>query len=199
MNENFKDKLSKLEKEDKTKQKVFNCPDCDFSSGSQQGLRIHQRKKHTKADVLEFPKKCDLCDIELLNKREMKFHVMNHSYKEVQFKCEECDFSGNNEISMEVHINKVHSEELECGMCEFEAKDLETLETHLVTCQIYECKHCAERWQSISDVKKHMAEEHKGVGGQFLKIIHAKLDISNSDEIKCKTYYSKDLFPEIFS
>ena len=127
----------------------------------------------------------------------MKFHVMNHSYKEVQFKCEECIFSGNNEVSMGVNINKVHSEELECGMCEFVAKDLETLETHSVTCQIYECKHCAERLKSISHIKKHMTEEHKG--GQFLKIIHAKLDISNSDEIKCKTYYSKDLFPEIFS
>ena len=98
---------------------------------------------------------------------------------------------------MEVHMNKVQSEELEFGMCEFEAKDLETLETHLVTCQIYECKHCAERWKSISDIKKHMTEEHKG--GQFLKIIHAKLDISNSDEIKCKSYYCKDLLSEKFS
>ena len=100
------------------------------------------------------------------------------------------NFSGNIEVSIEVQVNKLHSEELECGMCEFETNDLET-------CQIYECQHCAERWQSISDIKKHMAEEHKG--GQFLKIIHAKLDISNSDEIKCKTYYSKDLFPEILS
>ena len=41
-----------------------------------------------------------------------------------------------------------------------------------------------------------MSEKHKGQ--EFLKIIHAKLDISNSEEINCKTYYSKDLFPELF-
>ena len=147
-------------------------------------------------DVSEFPVNCDLCDIELRSKRELKLHEMTHSYKEVNFKCEECDFSGNNEVSMEVHVNKVHTEELECGLCECVAKDLESLELHLVTCQIYECKHCGERYKSISDIKKHMAEKHRK--NEYMRILHAKQDISNSDEINCKTYYSKDLFPEIF-
>ena len=122
---------------------------------------------------------------------------MNHSYKQVQFQCEECDFGGTNEVSMEVHVSKFHAEEIECGMCEQETKDLESLETHLVTCQIYECKYCEERFQSISELKKHISEDHKGQ--EFIKILHAKLDISNTDKIKCRTYYSKDLFPEICS
>ena len=122
---------------------------------------------------------------------------MTHSYKQVQFKCEECHFNGTNEVSMEVHVSKVHTEEIECGMCEYEAKDLESLEIHLVTCQIYECKYCEERFKSISETKKHLSKVHKWQ--EYLRIMHAKLDISNSDEIKCKSYYSKDLFPEIFS
>ena len=187
----------KLNKIDKTRQKEFNCTECDFSSSSQQGLKIHQRKKHTNVEILEFPIKCDLCDIELRHKREKKLHMMSHSYKEVQFKCEECDFSGTNEVTMEVHVSKVHAEQIECGMCETETKDLESLETHLVTCQIYECKYCEERFQNVSDIKKHICDKHKGQ--EFLKILHAKIDLSNTDEIKCRTYFTKDLFPEIFS
>ena len=192
-NENVKEKLNKI---DKTKPKNLNCDQCDFSTSSQQGLTIHKRKKHTKVVTSDFPRKCDLCDMEFRNKRDMKLHINTHSYKEVQFKCEECDFSGTNEVSMEVHISKIHSEVIECGMCEYEAKDLESLEVHLVTCQTYECKKCGDRFQSISEIKQHMYEKHKGQ--EFLKIIHAKLDISNSEEIDCKTYYSKDLFPELF-
>ena len=98
---------------------------------------------------------------------------------------------------MEVHVSKVHAEQIECGMCETETKDLESLETHLVTCQIYECKYCEERFQNVSDIKKHICDKHKGQ--EFLKILHAKIDLSNTDEIKCRTYFTKDLFPEIFS
>ena len=193
-NENVKEKLSKI---DKSKPKNLQCNECDFSTSSQQGLKIHKRKKHTKIEASTFPRKCDVCDRELCNKIEMKLHIMTHSYKKVQFKCEECDFVGNNEVSMEVHISKVHFEEIECGMCEYAATNLETLELHLVTCQTYECKYCGERFQTISEIKKHMSEEHKGQ--EYLQIIHAKLNISNSEEIRCKTYYCKDLFPELFS
>ena len=35
---------------------------------------------------------------------------MSHSYKEVQYKCEECGYCGNKEVSMEVHVSKVHFE-----------------------------------------------------------------------------------------
>ena len=193
-NDQVKDKLTKI---DKNKQKKFNCTECEYSTSSHQGLKIHQRKKHTSVGTSDFPIKCDMCETELRNKREKKLHMMNHSYKQVQFQCEECDFSGTNEVSMEVHVSKLHTEQIECGICEQETKDLESLETHLVTCQIYECKYCEERFQSISEIKKHISEDHKGQ--EFIKILHAKLDISNMDEIKCITYYSKDLFPETCS
>ena len=65
-----------------------------------------------------------------------------------------------------------------------------------MTCQTYECKKCGDRFQSISEIKQHMSEKHKGQ--ELLKIIHAKLDISNSEKINCKAYYSKDLFLDLF-
>ena len=192
--ENIREKFNKL---DKSKDKTFKCNECDFSTTSQQGLKIHNRKKHTNAETSVFPVLCDLCERELRDERELRLHMNTHSYKEVQFRCEECDFCGNNEVSMEVHISKVHAVDLECGMCEYKTKDLETLELHLVTCEIYECKQCGKRFNTLSEIKNHMADKHKKQ--EYLKVLHAKLDVSNSEEIKLKTYFSKDLFPEIFS
>ena len=69
--------------------------------------------------------------------------MKSHSYKcsfELKYKFEECEFWGPNEITMEVHIGKHHSEKYECGLCAFEGKNLEHLELHLVTFEIYTCK-----------------------------------------------------------
>ena len=43
--------------------------------------------------------------------------------KMVYFVQEECDFLGKNEVTMEVHLGKLHSEKFECGC-------LENLEIH---------------------------------------------------------------------
>ena len=57
----------------------------------------------------------------------MKVHMKTHSYKRAEFKCEECEFCGESELTMEVHLGKNHGEIFECGMCGFVAKDLENL------------------------------------------------------------------------
>ena len=44
------------------------------------------------------------------------------SYKKAAYKCEDCDFMGESEYMMDVHIGKVHSETIECGICESNKK-----------------------------------------------------------------------------
>ena len=63
-NDQVKDKLTKI---DKIKQKKFNCTECEYSTSSHQGLKIHQRKKHTSVGTSDLPIKYDLCEIELCN------------------------------------------------------------------------------------------------------------------------------------
>ena len=41
--------------------------------------------------------------------------------------------------NMEVHLGKHHSEKYECGLCDFGAGSLENLETHLNTCEVFQC------------------------------------------------------------
>ena len=66
----------------------------------------------------------DLCDTELRNAAEMKKHIKSHSYKRANYKCDDCDFVGESEFTMEVHIGKFHSEKYECGICDLEVKYL---------------------------------------------------------------------------
>ena len=92
-------------------------------------------KSNKKNESKIFPSKCELCDKELKSSLEKKTHMKHHSYKLIQYKCEECDFCGTNSVTMDVHVGNEHSEN-ECGMCEYIAKDKETLET---TCLLVRC------------------------------------------------------------
>ena len=124
----------------KEKPKI-KCTECDFTSSSEQGLIIHQRKKHRSQESKEakkdYPQPCELCDKMIETKIKMRNHMKTHSYKYLEFQCAECDFSGETEYTMEVHLEKTHSDLFECGICDFEAKDTSMLEMHLFSCQIY--------------------------------------------------------------
>ena len=66
----------------------------------------------------------------------MKKHLVTHSYKEIRYKCEECDFVGQNEVTMEVHFGKLHPAKFECGLCALEAGSLENIEIHFNTHEV---------------------------------------------------------------
>ena len=51
---------------------------------------------------------------------------------------------------------------IECGLCELKASYLENLNTHITTCEIYECNSCWVRVITIHDMKKHVLEKDKG-------------------------------------
>ena len=122
----------------------------------------------------------------------MKVHLKTHSFKKLDFKCEDCDYFGPNVITMEVHHGRKHSQDPECGLCEFKANSRENLETHLVTCEIYDCKRCDLRFQNLTTMRTHLQEEHKG-HTQIVTIVHAKLDRKNSEIVACKEYNGKSL------
>jgi prefoldin subunit 5 len=179
--ETLENKLN--EKLDKNTTKV-KCSKCNFEGSSKHGLKVHMARKHT----LHFDsksKKCELCDKDFENVREIKKHLKTHSYKKVEFKCVECDFVGASEETMEVHYGKSHSDSFECGICEYKAETFENLEIHLVTCEIFKCRYCDFNEKNLSEFKKHTAKEHNP--GQFHTILHYKMDRTNQNEVCCNT------------
>ena len=65
----------------------------------------------------------------------MSKQMRTHSYSNVQFRCEPCEFIVGGKIDMEVHSAKHHGDKFECGLCDYEAADLNNLEVHLSTCE----------------------------------------------------------------
>lgn len=47
------------------------------------------------------------------------------------------------------------SKHFECGLCDAKFEDLDSLELHLRTCEMYECSECYLKLRDLSDMKKH--------------------------------------------
>ena len=92
--------------------------------------------------------------------REHKIHVHTHSYTSESkvFKCKNCDFETKSVYTMEVHVTKCRNENFECGLCEEIFVEEKDLDTHLRTCETYECSNCWKRIKHLSDMKKHWIE-----------------------------------------
>ena len=174
---------------------VIKCPTCDFEAVSQRGLKTHIARIHTASTILddsEFPKTCELCDVEVYNKSELKKHLRTHSYKEVHYQCKECDIFCDTEMEMEVHIGKNHSDKFDCGLCSVETKTCEDLKIHLITCEIYKCENCDKKFGTLPDVKDHVKKEHLFVI-DYVRIIHLKQNRTENDVIDETAYQYKEL------
>ena len=119
--------------------------------------------------------------------------MLTHSYNNIQYKCDECEFYGSDDLAMEIHFRKTHNEIVECGLCDSTFKDSEALEIHIFTCEVYRCNKCNSNFKTLSDMKKHIKEDHEG---NSTNIYHAKQDRKNKDEVSYTYHRSEDLFPE---
>ena len=70
----------------------FNCSKCNFTTVSERGLKVHMKRKHESLEDEQFPKVCDFCDRNCFDKKHMKEHIAEHSFRNLKFKCVECDF-----------------------------------------------------------------------------------------------------------
>ena len=151
---------------------------------------------HTSLSKTIFPVNCDLCDEIIESQKDLKTHMKRHSYNFATWKCVECDFVGGCEDTMQVHVGKFHSEKIECSLCESEAKTFEDLDTHLFTCEIYECGKYKTKRKSLKEIKTHVesdhAEDKESVFG-LPSIYHIKMDRENFVEVLSTRYHIEDI------
>ena len=162
----------------------YRCNQCEFSTYYQKGLQIHKRKMHQSYS-------CENCENIFETKRELKIHSYTHSFTDTRTKqiCENCDFESNLIETMEVHIGKWRTKDVECGLCEAKFFELESLEVHLKTCEVYDCGLCLNREKNISYMKKHIKDYHKQEGSMR----HTKMDRNNVCDISSRNYSLSDL------
>ena len=184
-----------------TVESKFECPHCEFVSTSKQGLKVHMTRKHTKYTKDNRPNKCEVCDAHFMRylgkpmyDESVEKAILAHSYKcssYLKYKCDECEFWGKNILSMKVHVQKHHEEKTTCGLCDYVADDIETLETHQFTCEIFKCFNCHKKFTNLAALKKHVSEDHEE---KSTWIAHSKKDRKNSDYYKSDDHKFKDLF-----
>ena len=123
----------------------------------------------------------------------MESHLKEHSYRKLTFKCEDCDFLAEDKLSLEVHSGKKHSGNFECGLCGYKGEDIDSLETHIHTCETYTCKYCEITFQNITDMKSHLSSRHpKHI--KHTDIDHIKMDRKNSEKVSINTLPGNYLF-----
>ena len=126
----------------------------------------------------------------------MNIHMKTHSYKRAEFKCEECEFCGETELTMDMLLGKMHQENFECGLCGFEALDLEKFKLHLFTCEIFVCKSCEGRCKTILYIKEHLLDgKHRICNDKYYKVLHAKQGRGNREKVTVKEYWKEELCP----
>ena len=77
-------------------------------------------------------------------------------------------------------------------MCNFEAKDIENLDTHPFTCDMYKCNDI--EWENffllLDDLKSHIYNEHDGLS----YISHFKLQLINIEFFDESFRFASNLF-----
>ena len=194
-------KKSETDQQQPPSKEQFSCNMCDFKTNSKQGLNVHIKRKHTTYSEETLPTNCEICDEKFTDyknkswsKVEIEKHITSHSYQsssELKFKCNECEFWGPNRLTMELHMKKFHSEKITCGLCNYEAKTIEELETHNLTCENFRCCECDNNFKNILDIKDHTVKEHKG---KHIWISHSRSDRNHPDFFMTQDHSNKELF-----
>ena len=172
---------------------MIKCEKCDFTTNSEKGFKTHMKRKHYEKTKEPVTFQCEFCEYETKRKIDLKRHTKSHSYtfEKDKCKCNQCDFTGNNAWTLQIHNGKSHNESIECGLCDFVAKDLDMLNLHLKTCEIYECNQCEHVSKKISSIKNHVKGNNDCISSS---VHHVKIDRHNDEEADSKEYRQDELF-----
>ena len=170
-------------------EEVFNCDKCEFETKSEKGLNIHNKRKHPINTV------CEICEKQFKSPHDLKLHIYTHSYTskgDIGQTCKKCNFACDTIESMEVHLGKCNVEEFECGLCETSFKKTDELDTHLTTCEVYECAECILRYTTLEEIKKHLKDGHE-TEAVFQSLHHLKMDREDITKVKFKRYFLSEV------
>ena len=84
-----------------------------------------------------------------------------------------------------MHVGREHGENFECGLCEYIAEDLESLDVHLQTCEIYKCHKCENVFINLKDLKQHYPTEHTDEKENFATHMKQSREDKNSYDSRC--------------
>ena len=167
------------------KEKVtLKCSDCDFTfvgegsrKLSQHALNVHQKVLNINPNPKKAQKQrsgcgrakdylCESCPYSTAYKFNLTKHVNALHTKEKLYKCHLCDYSAFHSSLLNLHKKKEHCRDLSCKECNFKAKDLKLLvshikEAHKETAKVYTCDLCHFSTYHELAMKEHFEKNHE--------------------------------------
>ena len=141
---------------------LLQCVECDkkFLTRSQQ--QWHMLKKHSN----EFPDsatyKCNICNVEFLQRSKLDKHNWKH-FGIRPYSCRLCDFKSRYSKSISKHMLVKHTflTKLRCSRCFKKFYDEKLLKEHEVSHLIRQCPICPHKTSSWRQLTKHFKEIHQ--------------------------------------
>ena len=101
-------------------------------------------------------------------------NLENIDESEPNILCHNCEFLAHDDLSLEVHYERIHSGYYDCALCAYRAENEENLNIHLFTCETFNCEDCEPKVvvKIFPEMKAHLTSEHK----VQTNIIHLKHD-----------------------
>ena len=111
---------------------------------------------------------CGKCENEFERQSSLKTHTENDhlqtdkdetdsTSKINQHKCKECEFTGDSEESMKMHMIEKHVVlSFKCDLCDFESSCEEDIQIHKIGKHEVKCEHCEEWFMGENKLEKHM-------------------------------------------
>ena len=94
----------------------------------------------------------------------MKKHKKSqHTYHNVRYQCNECEFMAQEVETINVHFGRKHSEKNQCGLCDKNFETSTILNEHLTQCEVFMCSNsgCRETFGTLIEMKDHINSEHR--------------------------------------
>ena len=92
-----------------------------------------------------------------------KYKKSEHTYHNVKYQCNECEYMANEEQTLHVHFGRNHSVKKQCGLCDNDFQTYKLLDDHLSQCEIFMCSNsgCRKTFEEYARMKEHINGEHR--------------------------------------
>ncbi|XP_019697306.1 zinc finger protein ZFP69-like [Harpegnathos saltator] len=141
-----------------TGERPFKCQICGTAYGSRQGLNCHYKTHKQDKDI-----KCDICPKMFKSTARKRAHMLIHN-KENMIQCTMCKNYLSNKISLDQHLQKVHSQKYICNICNKEMLSKKDLYNHknVHMKAKHQCSLCSKCYKSKHILKEHILK-HEGI------------------------------------
>lgn len=153
--------------------RIFKCTveNCKEAYKRKQHLESHLKAAHKDIINVEyFP--CPECDLQCIDKTNLKRHVDEVHKNKKRFACDECDHIAKREGQLKIHKSNIHDVNVtwyECDMCPpdavFKTKENGTLIKHRayihnINAQKHCCELCCYESKQLGNLKSHLGKVH---------------------------------------